>query len=125
MCFFFFFFFLQIVIATPGRLCELAFDRRRIKLGNVRTVVLDEVDALLRPPYDQEIDAIVDATPRGVKKNTQKKSVTCRMCDFILQPVFFCVVFFCSSTFFFFTDEFVGSKTVDPGSARGSSRAKR
>ncbi|CAM9543273.1 unnamed protein product, partial [Scytosiphon promiscuus] len=52
----------QIVIATPGRLCELVFDRRRMKLGMVRTVVLDEVDALLRPPYDQEIDAIMDAT---------------------------------------------------------------
>lgn len=56
---------LQIVIATPGRLCELVFDRRRMKLGMVRTVVLDEVDALLRPPYDQEIDAIMDATPGG------------------------------------------------------------
>eukprot|EP00752_Nemacystus_decipiens_P001692 g1639.t2 len=55
----------QIVIATPGRLCELVFDRRRMKLGMVRTVVLDEVDALLRPPYDQEIDAIMDATPGG------------------------------------------------------------
>ena len=29
-------------------------------------MVLDEVDALLRPPYDQEIDAIMDATPRGM-----------------------------------------------------------
>ncbi|CAM9994755.1 unnamed protein product, partial [Ectocarpus sp. 4 AP-2014] len=55
----------QIVIATPGRLCELVFDRRRMKLGMVRTVVLDEVDALLRPPFDQEIDAIMDATPGG------------------------------------------------------------
>eukprot|EP00903_Cladosiphon_okamuranus_P009679 g9209.t1 len=55
----------QIVIATPGRLCELVFDRRRMKLGMVNTVVLDEVDALLRPPYDQEIDAIMDATPGG------------------------------------------------------------
>lgn len=57
----------QIVIATPGRLCELAFDRRKIKLGGVSTIVLDEIDALLRPPYDQEIDAIVDATPAGAK----------------------------------------------------------
>ncbi|CAM9637109.1 unnamed protein product, partial [Hapterophycus canaliculatus] len=52
----------QIVVATPGRLCEMVFDRRKMKLGMVRTVVLDEVDALLRPPYDEEIDAIMDAT---------------------------------------------------------------
>lgn len=55
----------QIVIATPGRLCELVFDRLKMKLSSVRTVVLDEVDALLRPPYDQEIDSIVEATPVG------------------------------------------------------------
>lgn len=95
------------MIATPGRLCELVFDRRRIKLGNVRTVVLDEVDALLRPPYDQEIDAIVDATPRGVKQKTQKnkkiKTVTCRMCDFILLSyLFFMWYFFCVRPHFFF-----------------------
>lgn len=57
---------MQIVIATPGRLCEMVYDRNRIKLGSVRTVVLDEVDALLNPPYDQETDAIIDGTPRGM-----------------------------------------------------------
>ena len=56
----------QIVVATPGRLCEVVFDRRRLKLGSVKTLVLDEVDALLRSPYVREVDAIVDAVPSGV-----------------------------------------------------------
>ena len=53
-------------MATPGRLCEVVFDRRRLKLGSVTTLVLDEVDALLRSPYDREVDAIVEAVPSGV-----------------------------------------------------------
>ena len=69
----------QIVVATPGRLCEVVFDRRRLKLGSVTTLVLDEVDALLRSPYDREVDAIVDAVPSGV-------------CVFVrFFPCFFCV----------------------------------
>lgn len=75
------------------------FDRRRMKLGMVRTVVLDEVDALLRPPYDQEIDAIMDATPGG----------TCTdLCPFWEEVcVFACVCFphtLVKSLFFFVTE---------------------
>ncbi|CAM9570343.1 unnamed protein product, partial [Choristocarpus tenellus] len=55
----------QIVVATPGRLCELVFDKSKMKLGAIKTIVLDEIDALLRAPYDKEIDAIIDATPSG------------------------------------------------------------
>lgn len=55
----------QIVVGTPGRLCELVFDRHRLKLASVRSLVLDEVDALLRTPYDREVDAIVEAIPSG------------------------------------------------------------
>lgn len=55
----------QIVVATPGRLCEFVFDRQRLKLTNVRSLVLDEVDAILRTPYDGEVDAIVEAIHSG------------------------------------------------------------
>lgn len=55
----------QIVVATPGRLCEFVFDHQRLKLTSVRFLVLDEVDALLRTPYDREVDAIVEAIPSG------------------------------------------------------------
>lgn len=66
----------QVVIATPGRLCELAFDRRRLRLSNVRTVVLDEVDALLKAPYDREIDAIFSAVPPPGKEHPPGKRLS-------------------------------------------------
>src|SRR5690348_8640002 len=36
----------QIIIATPGRLCDF-LQRKLVKLGNVKTVVLDEADRML------------------------------------------------------------------------------
>ena len=37
----------QVVVGTPGRLAELALGQRKLKLGTVRTVIMDEVDAML------------------------------------------------------------------------------
>jgi superfamily II DNA/RNA helicase len=42
----------HILIGTPGRLCELALEKKRVKLGGVKFVVLDEVDTLMRAPYE-------------------------------------------------------------------------
>ena len=36
----------QIIVATPGRLAELVFQLRKLKLGMVRALVIDEVDKL-------------------------------------------------------------------------------
>lgn len=42
----------HVLIGTPGRLCELALEMRAVRLGNVKFLVLDEVDALMRHPYE-------------------------------------------------------------------------
>ena len=53
----------QIVIATPGRLAEMVFGMEHIHLGNVRAVVIDEVDHLLQEPYLPEIEGLMRAIP--------------------------------------------------------------
>ena len=41
----------QLIIGTPGRVAELAFEWKKLKLQRVRHVVIDEVDEALRPPH--------------------------------------------------------------------------
>lgn len=53
----------QIIIATPGRLAEMVFGMEHIHLGNVRAVVIDEVDHLLQEPYITEIEGLMSAIP--------------------------------------------------------------
>lgn len=52
----------QIVVATPGRLIDL-INRKKIKLWEVETVVLDEADEMLNMGFKEDIDAILDQTP--------------------------------------------------------------
>ncbi len=52
----------QIVVATPGRLIDL-IKRKKIKLWEVETVVLDEADEMLNMGFKEDIDAILDQTP--------------------------------------------------------------
>eukprot|EP00308_Calcidiscus_leptoporus_P009188 CAMPEP_0119357696 /NCGR_PEP_ID=MMETSP1334-20130426/6040_1 /TAXON_ID=127549 /ORGANISM="Calcidiscus leptoporus, Strain RCC1130" /LENGTH=464 /DNA_ID=CAMNT_0007372003 /DNA_START=13 /DNA_END=1407 /DNA_ORIENTATION=- len=41
----------QLLVGTAGRVCELSFELRKLKLQRVRHVVIDEVDEALRPPH--------------------------------------------------------------------------
>jgi hypothetical protein len=41
----------QIIVGTPGRLCELAFEWKKLKLASVRHIIIDEVDQALRAPH--------------------------------------------------------------------------
>ena len=41
-----------VIVGTPGRVCELAFDWQKLKLQRVRQIVIDEVDAALKPYAD-------------------------------------------------------------------------
>ncbi len=50
----------QIIIGTPGRLVDVLVKNNALKLNNVKTVVLDEADMLLKEGYFAEIDQIVD-----------------------------------------------------------------
>lgn len=52
----------QIVVATPGRLAEIVFRHEKLSLGHVNTIVLDEVDCMLREPFYSELQTIIENT---------------------------------------------------------------
>lgn len=53
----------HIVVATPGRLLDL-INRKAINLRTVQRVVLDEADEMLNMGFKDDIDAILEQTPR-------------------------------------------------------------
>lgn len=52
----------HIVVATPGRLIDL-INRKKIKLWEVETVILDEADEMLNMGFKEDIDSILQQTP--------------------------------------------------------------
>ena len=52
----------HVVIATPGRLIDLA-KRKAVQLDQVRFVVLDEADEMLNMGFKEELDTILSFTP--------------------------------------------------------------
>lgn len=52
----------HIIVATPGRLMDL-IKRKKVKLGNIDTVILDEADEMLNMGFKEDIDAILEKTP--------------------------------------------------------------
>lgn len=58
----------QIVVATPGRLAEIVFELEKLRLSGVHTVVIDEVDQMLREPYIGEVETLLQATPFVLRK---------------------------------------------------------
>jgi ATP-dependent RNA helicase DeaD len=52
----------QIIVATPGRLIDL-INRKKVKLWEVETVILDEADEMLNMGFKEDIDAILEQTP--------------------------------------------------------------
>jgi len=52
----------QVVIATPGRLIDLA-KRNAIQLDKIEFVILDEADEMLNMGFKEELDTILDQTP--------------------------------------------------------------
>jgi ATP-dependent RNA helicase DeaD len=63
----------NIVVATPGRLVDL-IERRAIDLSNVKIAVLDEADEMLNMGFKEDLDFILDKTPKT--KNTWLFSAT-------------------------------------------------
>src|SRR6266511_920160 len=53
----------HVVVATPGRLQDLA-DRRMLSLANVRILVLDEADRMLDMGFKPQVDRLVRLLPR-------------------------------------------------------------
>lgn len=54
----------QIVVATPGRLCDL-IRRDRIGIKQIATVVLDEADEMLDMGFKEELSTILAETPES------------------------------------------------------------
>ncbi len=52
----------QIIVATPGRLMD-HMERHTIKMGNVRTVILDEADEMLDMGFIEDIEKILQKIP--------------------------------------------------------------
>ena len=55
----------QLLVGTPGRIGELAFDRKKLKLQRIRHVVVDEVDDALRPPHLNHTLMLLDSMQDG------------------------------------------------------------
>ncbi len=52
----------QIVVGTPGRTLDL-IKRKKLKIGNVSTIVLDEADEMLSMGFKEDLNAILEKTP--------------------------------------------------------------
>lgn len=63
----------QIVVATPGRLIDL-IERKAINLGEIEYVVLDEADEMLNMGFQEDIEFILQNTPK--KESTWLFSAT-------------------------------------------------
>ena len=53
----------QIVIGTPGRTRDL-INRKKLSVRNIERVILDEADEMLTMGFKEELDAILENTPR-------------------------------------------------------------
>ncbi len=63
----------QIISATPGRLNDL-INRKVVDLSKVKAVVLDEADEMLNMGFKEELEAILEKTPKD--RNTYLFSAT-------------------------------------------------
>jgi len=54
----------DVVVATPGRALD-HIRRRTVHLASVKTVVLDEADEMLDMGFAEDLEAILDATPKA------------------------------------------------------------
>ncbi len=53
----------QIVIGTPGRVIDL-IKRKKLKLNNIKYLILDEADEMLNMGFKEDIDIILEETPK-------------------------------------------------------------
>jgi len=53
----------HVIVGTPGRSLDL-LERRSLDLSNLRTLILDEADEMLRMGFNEDVEAILDKTAR-------------------------------------------------------------
>ena len=63
----------QVIVATPGRLID-HIERKTIRLGAIKMVVLDEADEMLNMGFVEDIEKILAETPK--EKQTMLFSAT-------------------------------------------------
>ncbi len=63
----------QIVVGTPGRLVDL-INRKKLKINNIKWVVLDEADEMLSMGFKEDMNTILAETP--TERNTFLFSAT-------------------------------------------------
>ncbi len=54
----------HVIVGTPGRVTDL-IKRKKINLEKIKTVVMDEADEMLNMGFKNEIDTILDKTPKN------------------------------------------------------------
>ncbi len=54
----------QIIVATPGRILDL-IKRKAAKIDHIETVILDEADEMLNMGFRDDLDAILETTPKA------------------------------------------------------------
>lgn len=54
----------HIIAATPGRMLDM-INRRRVDVSKIETLVLDEADEMLNMGFKEELDAILENTPKS------------------------------------------------------------
>ncbi|MCC2313053.1 DEAD/DEAH box helicase [Cellulomonas xiejunii] len=54
----------QVVVGTPGRVID-HIERRTLRLEDVRFLVLDEADEMLRMGFAEDVDKVLSGTPEG------------------------------------------------------------
>ncbi len=54
----------HVVVATPGRAVDL-ISRKKLKLAQIKWLVLDEADEMLSMGFKDDLDAILSGTPEG------------------------------------------------------------
>jgi len=52
----------QIIVATPGRMLDM-LNRKRVDVSTIRWLVLDEADEMLNMGFQEDLNAILSATP--------------------------------------------------------------
>ncbi len=57
----------QIVVGTPGRVIDHLTKRRTLKIENLKYFILDEADEMLNIGFKEEIEQIIEYTPKEKK----------------------------------------------------------
>ncbi len=80
----------HIIAATPGRMLDL-INRKAANISNVKNVILDEADEMLNMGFREELDNILDTTPKNKRtllfSATMSKEVSKMSEKYLNKPV--------------------------------------